>query len=310
MDVNVSEVVSKLSDAVKADPAIVESSATEKETVATEAAKTESGKKGTAQDRIQELVAEREAFKAKLSEAENKLTQKDGEIHSLIDSVKQREAAARVVDKINALHSQGKFKAEIEAIDAAIRGVEQDASAIAAAADTTPKVPASGDLLKLQQDAARDREEALNAIAAQKNELLLMKSQLVVEKLFGNLPEAEYNDQDRKVLQNALVDHVDWEAIENDPNALEAEVAKGFQSTVSWYGDPRGKLSQTKTTQVTDESGKTKAPEPVDYTKLELGKLVVSGKDREGKETYRPAITDNEFQALLADELKRSAPKR
>jgi|SRR3990172_4879548 len=305
---NIEEITAKLTDSAMLNSDEAESSTVEKETVATEAAKTESGKKGTAQDRIQELVAEREAFKTKLVEAENKLSQKDGEIHSLIDSVKQREGAARVVDKINALHSQGKFKAEIEAIDAAIRGVDQDASQIAAAAETTPKVPVSGDLLKFQQEAARDREEALNAIAAQKNELLLMKSQLVVEKLFGNLPDADYNEQDRKVLQNALVDHVDWEAIENDPNALEAEVAKGFQSTVSWYGDPRGKLSQTKTQTDTGESQQTKTPDVVDYSKLELGKIVKETKGN--KEIFRPAISDNEFQALLADELKRSGAKR
>ena len=302
MDVN--EIVSKLEDSVKADNATVESSTTgNKETVATEAAKTESGK-GTAQDRIRELVAEREAFKARLQATEERLGQKDSEISKLIDSVKQREAASRIVDRINELHSQGQMTAEIEALDAAIRGVQVEARELQAKAEVTSLTkPDNSELQKVQQQVQRAQQEALEAVNAQKNELLLMKSQLVVEKLFGQLPDTDYNDQDRKVLQNALVDHVDWEAIEADPNVLENEVARGFQSTVNWYGDPRGKLSN-QTTQVTDESKQTKA-ETVDFTKLELGKVV-----KDDKGNARPVIGDNEFKALLAEEMRRSRPGR
>lgn len=302
MDVN--EVVSKLENAVKADAAMVESSTTEaKETVATEAAKTESGKKGTAQDRIQELVAERKAVEDKLKAVEDKLNLKDQEVHNLIESVKAREAAARVVDKINSLYSSGKFKAEIEALDAAIKGVEQEAVAVQTQADEA-KVPANTDLAKFQAAAQRNQEEALAAIEEQKNDLLLMKSQLITEKLFAALPETEYNEQDRKVLQNALVDHVDWEAIESNPSVLETEIAKGFQSTVSWYGDPRGKLQNTKQTQFTGETKPAEETKTVDLSKLELGKLI---KDDKGK--VSPAITDNEFQALLAEEMRRSSKR-
>ncbi len=303
MDVN--DIVSKLEDSVKADNATVEPSTAEKETVATEASKTDSGtKKGTAQERIQELVAERKAFEDRLKDAETKLTQKDSELGKLIDTVKQQEVAARVVDKINNLYYQGKFKAEIEAIDAAIKGVEQQASNIQAAAETV-KPSDNSDLLKLQQATQRNQEEALSAIAAQKNELLLMKSQLVVEKLFANLPDTDYNEQDRKVLQNALVDHVDWEAIEEDPNSLESVVSKGFQETVSWYGDPRGKLAQNKPNTVTDESKGVTATEPVDFTKLEVGKLA-----KDDKGAYKPVINDNEFAAILAQAMREEQAKK
>ena len=302
MDVN--EVVSKLENAVKADAATVESSTTEaKETVATEAVKTESGKKGTAQDRIQELVAERESAKEALKAANEKLAQKDQEVHNLIESVKQREGAARVVDKINSLYTSGKFKAEIEALDRAIKGAEEEAESIQSQAGDV-KTPANTDLEKFQAAAQRNQQEALSAIEAQKNELLLMKSQLITEKLFASLPDADYNEQDRKVLQNALVDHVDWEAIESNPTVLETEIAKGFQNTVSWYGDPRGKLQSTKTTQVT---GETKPAEttPTDYSKLELGKLI---KDAKGK--FNPALNDNEFSTILAQAMKEEEAKR
>jgi len=300
MDVN--EVVSKLENAVKADAATTESSTVEKETVATDQAKTDSGKRGTAQDRIQELVADRKAIEDKLKATEEKLNLKDQEVHNLIESVKQREGAARVVDKINSLYSQGKFKSEIEALDAAIKGVEQEAEEIQSPTEMV-KVPVNTDLQKFQVEAERSRQEALSAIEVQKNELLLMKSQLITEKLFAALPEEEYNDQDLKVLQNALVDHVDWEAIESNPTALEAKIAEGFQNAVSWYGDPRGKLS-TQTTKVTGET-KAETKEPVDFSKLEWGKLE---KDTKGK--MHPVASDNEFAAALAEEMRKAEAKR
>lgn len=293
------EILSKLEDVAtgnetSASPTEVES----KEVAAKADDTTESGTKGKgAQDRIQELVARAKAAESRFEEAVQKLQAKEAEVGKLIDIAQDREQDARIVAKINELHKSPKYKDLVETLDKAIQGIEVAAENVQAPA-ATPAAPANSDLAKVQQQVETLRREAALAIQDQRSDLLLQKSDLVLKELFNQLPNEEYLPKDRALLQEMLTERVDWDGIERDPSQLETKVAAGFQQAVEEYGDPKGRIAAQAASKNT-ETGNAKSND-VDFTKLELGKLV-----RDGNKV-KPAITDDDFSSLLAAELRRS----
>ena len=305
MSATIEEITAKLEAAATEDSGKSESlTDVEKEIVAAEADdKTETGtKKGTAQDRIQELVSARKEAERKFSELSAKFTEKETELSKLIDLVQDRESDSRIVAKINELHTDPKYKDIVETLDKAIRGIEVEQ--VKPVIGTEAPKPGEDLLRNLQADVNRTRTDAAAALADQKSDLLLMKSDLVIEKLFQQLPETEYTEDDRKVLNSALADMVDWEAIEGDPSSLEARVTEGVQKAIDWYGNPKGRIAAEAAKATKDTDGDKSNSAPVDLSKLDLGKLkseVVNGKTK-----VSPVLSDNDFTAILAEELRRS----
>lgn len=296
------EILGKL-EAAAADTKTVESptNVESKEVAAGADDKTDVGTKGKgAQDRIQELVARAKAAETKFEEAVQKLTAKEAEVGKLIDIAQDREQDARIVAKINELHGNPKYRELVETLDKAIQGIEVEAKKV----ETTPAVttpvaaPANADIAKVQQQVESLRREAAAAIQDQRSDLLLQKSDLVLKELFNQLPNTEYLAKDKSQLQEMLTHRIDWDGIESDPTQLESKVMQGFQQTVEEYGDPRGRIALQAAKQNT-ETGDAKSKD-VDFSKLELGKLISEG----GK--TRPALTDDDFTTLLAAELKRN----
>ena len=302
MGASIEDITSKLEAAAAGDKTTETPTDVEKETVVDSDDKTETVKKSGAQDRIQELVAARKDAERRFEELSAKYAEKESEVGKLIDLVQDREQDARVVAKINELHSDPKFRDIVETLDKAIRGVEVE---IKATAKDATNAPAPGvDLLKnVQADIEQARAEAAAQAADQKSDLLLMKSDLVLEKLFEQLPDAEYTEDDRKVLNSALADMIDWDAIETEPARLEGEVAKGFQKAVDWYGNPKGRIAAEATSK-TNGTTDAKSKDTVDLSKLELGKMKTEKVGN--KDVSRPVLSDDDFSQILAEELRRS----
>ena len=300
MGASIEDITAKLEAASAGDKTTETPTDVEKETVVVTDDKTETGtKKSGAQDRIQELVAARKDAERRFEELSAKYAEKEAEVGKLIDLAQDREQDSRVVAKINELHQDPKFRDIVETLDKAIRGVEVE---IEKAKDTNPTP--NVDLLKnVRADIEQARQEAAAQAADQKSDLLLMKSDLVLEKLFEQLPDAEYTVDDVKVLNSALADMIDWDAIEANPSVLEGEVAKGFQNAVDWYGNPKGRIAAEATSKTKDATD-AKSKDTVDLSKLELGKLKTEKVN--GKDVTRPAITDDDFSQILAEELRRS----
>ena len=299
MGASIEDITSKLEAAANADKTSETPTEVEKETVVATDDKTETVKKSGAQDRIQELVAARKEAERKFEELSAKYADKESEVGKLIDLVQDREQDARVVAKINELHQDPKFRDIVETLDKAIRGVEVK---IESAKDETP-APNVDLLRNVKADIEQARQEAAAQAADKKSDLLLMKSDLVLEKLFEQLPDAEYTADDRKVLNSALADMIDWDAIEAQPNLLEGEVARGFQKAVDWYGNPKGRIAAEATSKTKDATD-AKSKDTVDLSKLELGKMKT---EKVGtKDVSRPVLSDDDFSQILAEELRRS----
>jgi len=302
MGATIEEITAKLEDAAKP---VVESPTIEKETVvADDSDKTEKGttKKGSnAQDRIQELVAKAKSFEDRAADLEAKLSEKDSEVGKLIDLVKDRETDSRIVAKINELHETPEYKDIVEKLDRAIRGLEPVEEA---KPGKVAETPAPGvDLLKgLKGELDRVAATQAAEVADLRSDLLLQKSEVVLERLFAQLPSTEYTEDDQRVLNSALADFVDWDAIEANPALLEKEVAGGFQKAVDWYGNPRGKIA-TEAAKSTNDGKDAKSDSAIDFSKLEFGKLKTI--NVEGKERQAPAISDDEFSAMMGAALRR-----
>lgn len=302
MGASIEDITAKLEAASAGDKTSETPTEVEKETVVATDDKVETGtKKSGAQDRIQELVAARKDAERRYEELSAKYSEKESEVGKLIDLVQDREQDARVVAKINELHQDPRFRDIVETLDKAIRGVEVEIEKTV----VKEAIPAPGvDLLKnVRADIEHARAEAAAQAADQRSDLLLMKSDLVLEKLFEQLPQAEYTEADVKVLNSALTDMIDWDAIEETPSILESEVAKGFQRAVDWYGDPKGRIAAEATGKTKDATD-AKSKDAVDLSKLELGKLKTEKVN--GKDVTRPALTDDDFSQILAEELRRS----
>ena len=296
---SIEDITAKLEAAATADKVTETPTDAENETVVAADDKTETVTRKTgAQDRIQELVAARKEAERKFEDLSAKYTEKESEVGKLIDLVKDREQDARVVAKINELHSDPKFRDIVETLDKAIRGIEVEVTK--ADAKHEPNV----DLLKdVKNEIFRSRAEAAAQAADAKSDLLLMKSDLILENLFENLPDEEYTEEDRKILNSALADMIDWDAIEETPTRLEGEVARGFQKAVDWYGNPKGRIATDATSQTKDATD-AKSIDTVDLSKLDLAKMKT---ERVGtRDVKSPVLTDNDFSAILAEELRRS----
>ena len=304
MGATIEEITAKLEDAAKP---VSESPTDEKETVAAkESEETEKGttqKKGSAaQERIQELVAKAKSFEERAADLEAKLSEKDLEVGKLIDLVKDRETDSRIVAKINELHaSDPEYKEIVEKLDRAIRGLEPVKETKPAASAEAPKP--GEDLLKgIKGELDRVSAKQAAEVADLRSDLLLQKSEVVLEKLFAQLPGTEYTEDDQRVLNSALADFVDWDAIEADPSLLEREVAGGFQKAVDWYGNPRGKIA-TEAAKSTNDGKDAKSETAIDFSKLDFGKMKTVNVG--GKERQAPAISDEEFSAMMGAALRK-----
>jgi hypothetical protein len=298
------EIIAKLENTAGADKTSASPTEVEKQEVAASADdKTESGKGKGASDRIQELVARAKAAETKFEEAMTKLQAKEAETSKLIAIAESNQEASGVIDRINELHKNPAYKDLIEKLDRALQGKDVEAAKVEAVGSNTPPPAATdnAELKAIRAELQATRQQAAAAIQDQKQDLLLQKSDVILKELFGQLPTTDYLAKDRQLIQEMLVERIDWDGIEANPGALESKVATGFQKALEDYGDPRGRIAA----QAANKTTPTGEPATnIDLSKQDWGKLVTE--QRGNKTVQRPAVNDDEFSAVLAAELRRS----
>ena len=262
----------------------------------------ESRKGKNAADRIQELVGTRKELEAKLEELNDTLKERDVELGNLTEAIKNRDYYERVVNRINELHKDPEWTEEIERLDAAIRGEKVERG-------ETPKSDdeVNESILKTARDELQRQILAQDEkLADQTINMLTMQADEIIDSLISELPEAEYNETDRQIVQSTLDDQVNWEAIEEDPSSLRSEIKKAFQSTVDWYGVPKGKLEASVKTETTDEET-TPAKKEITVEEIankQWGKLKTV--KRGDKEVLEPAVSNEDFDAVLGEIIRRT----
>ena len=298
MSKDVTDLTAALEEAAVEDTGTEESS-TE---VASEEAETPEGEKGKpgrakgAEARIRELVAKANGLEEELTNYKNAVGEKDKELGKLVDLLQARENDARVVKKIQELYSTDtKWKDTIEKLDKVIRG-EEVVEAETESKGQDKSIEKAKDLIH------STRKELDEAIADQKADLLLHRSELLIDRYMKELP-GEYGEEDKRLLGSVLKNHIDWNAIEEDPKQLPDLVHAGVQSAVTWYGAPKGVTpkAQDKGSEPTKPESPTERLDKI--MKLDVGKLKTV-KTQSGTESKVPEMTDDDFVKLLGESLK------
>jgi len=288
-----------------------EESSTEEEVEETEAKATEkkeevSESKGKshkgANDRIQDLLGNAKDLEKQIEDLTGTVGSRDEEIGKLVDLLKARDNDAAVVQKINELHQTNPDMRDlIETLDKALKGEEVELPGKGKEGESEEKPEAIAKAQELIKEAKAGLDEQL---AAQSDELILHKADLLTDNYVSELPE-EYNDEDKFILRSVLVDHIPWDKIESDNAVLPEAFAGGFQSALDWYGTPKGTKAAVPEG---EESKSQQGAKPLteeslgDFVGQEWGKLkTVTTPDGE---TVQPEISDEDFTASLAQAMK------
>ena len=289
-----------------------EESSTEEEVEETEAKasekeeeKSKPGRKG-ASNRIQELVEKRKDLESELEKMQETISSRDEEIQKLVDLLELRDNDSKVVAELNRMHQESpELRPYIEAIDKAMRGEEYDIPGVEKEAKRGAKADESktDEALKLIQEAKGEMSEAL---ADQYTELVLHKVDLLTDRYMEQLPET-YNDDDRRVILDSLVEHLNWDAIEENPDGLPDTFAEGFQKCLNWYGTPRG--AQATVPEGEEGTTRNKGAEPFTQEKLDefarqnWGKLKTV-ETPDGKRV-EPEVSEDDFKRALGQAMRK-----
>lgn len=264
-----------------------------------ESEEAEASKGGKAKDRIRELVGVRDGLQEQLDNIQGTVTERDTEIGKLVDLLQMREGDSQTLEQIRSLYGDERYKPMLETLDKALKG--EHAEEAAASTEKDGEVDQTAAVKGLLQQA---RAELESEIADQHAELLLHKADLLTDKYIAELPDT-YNESDKNVLKTVLVDHINWDAIEETPDKLPTAFAEGFQSALDWYGSPKGTVAEVS------EEGKTTTEAPTlteesimahikgkDYAKM------TTVKTPDGTELRVPELSEADFSKELADTMK------
>lgn len=300
MNKDVNDLTAALEEAAVEESTSTEESSTEvagEEAPTPEGEKPKSGRAKGAEARIRELVEKTKGLEDELSNYKNAVGEKDKELGKLVDLLQARENDARVVKKIQELYTTDtKWKDTIEKLDKVIRGEEVE--------ELTADTKGSDKSIEKAKDLIQStRKELDEAIADQKADLLLHRSELLIDRYMAELPK-EYSDEDKRLLGSVLKHHIDWNAIEENPAKLSDLVHAGVQNAVTWYGSPKG-TAPAQPDKGNENTTKPESPqERLDkIMKLDVGRLKTV-KTPTGTETKVPEMSDDDFVKLLGESMK------
>lgn len=291
----ITDIDAALAAAANEETKVEESSA---EAEAQEAKPSEKVSKGKgAQDRIQELIAEKKVLEAEFSKTKSTLSERDTELGKLVDLLQARENDAEVVKKINELYSVPENKPFIEYLDKLVRGEEVKEKPVLSKTETKELDKATEMLKQLDSK----KVEIQDAILEARSDMILEKADNLTDSWVAELPK-DYTDKDKEILREALVNRIDWESIEQaEGRNLKNEMKAGFQKTLDWYGTPKGTVETKEKETETPEDSQAKLKEIINK---DWGKLREVDRGN-GVKAKVPVISDEDFTRSMAEVLKR-----
>ena len=256
--------------------------------------------------RVKELSDQKNALTTQLEAAQSTLGERDQEVRQLIESLESRDFDAKIVSQINELHEDDRYRDAIDLIDKALRGEH---------ATELPK-PGEGEVkdeAKPDQNVKaleKMKSDLQTQLTDQRDEIILDRYDRLRDKFISELPE-EYNEEDRKIISESLIDRMEWGKVEEDPNALADVLHEGFQKTVDWYATPKGSLvaKPTEDETVKEEEAVTPEKELENLAGQDWGELQESGRtittpDGKTVKVMESKVSDESFADAMAKALK------
>jgi hypothetical protein len=175
---------------------------------------------------LKETRAQAEASQAALLESQAKLVR-------MAELLEAKDDDVRTLNDIKSFVNDPTMKEHVLAIDAKLRGIEQEVEEGTVEPDEA--------LERAKALLEETREEVADTQADIQADALIQRSDIIAEQLLNALPK-EYNEQDRAIINDLFTDKVDWDAAVTNPDQLSEILTQGFQDTINRYGVPRGAL--------------------------------------------------------------------
>ena len=234
---------------------------------------------------LKETRAANEASQTQLVESQEKLVR-------LTELLESKNDDVNTLNEIKSYVNDPKMKDHVMAIDARLRGIEEEVE--------EGEIKPDEALTRAQALLEETRDEVANTQADLQTDALIQRSEIITEQLLNALPR-EYNDVDRTVIDKLFAANVNWEDAVADPDHLSETLTKGFQKTIDEYGVPRGALFTGNEVEelIPDE---TTNLTPEQELEAEMGKDWGAVKEVEvnGVTKTVAELTDAEFNALQA----------
>jgi hypothetical protein len=249
--------------------------------------------------RFKEVIEGKNELKSQLDSLSTKFTEQSSALANLTKMLETSKPDTDLVRDIKALQHDPKMLPHLEAIDRALKGIEEEVEETG----TVDK-----DKVADVKAALKEQKNQLNeALAKQQADLTIQRADAIADKWLEALPE-EYTEQDRKVISKLWANEVDWDILESQPDKVQEHLKDTFKSVINDFGVPRGKLIDPDD----PDSYEIEFNEPEKKTPEQELMEVISGKeygkivdvDRGGKKSRVAEVSDDEFAADMAKVLR------
>jgi hypothetical protein len=234
---------------------------------------------------LKEARAANEATQTQLAESQEKLVR-------MAELLEAKDDDVRTLNDIKSFVNDPLMKDHVMAIDAKLRGIDQEVEA--------GEIKPDEALTRAQELLEETREEVADTQADIQTDALIQRSEIITAQLLNALPR-EYNDQDRGIINDLFTDKVDWDEAVANPDQLSETLTQGFQATIDRYGVPRGALfTGQEVEELIPEEGTNLTPEQ--ELEQEMGKEWGATKEIEvnGVTKTVAEMSDEEFNAVQA----------
>jgi hypothetical protein len=202
------------------------------------------------------------------------------------------EKDSQVVDAIKNLYQDEKYRPHVQAIDNALRGIDEEVVVAKEEGD-----PAAVSAAEKRFDEKTEQLEGL--LADQRADNLWDKAKGLAKEMLEALPE-QYTDNDRETLADLWKSRVDWDGIEKGgAETIPAHLNKSLAEVIRKYGTPRGAIAAKTTEEIESRVPEAKIVSDEDKVKDILDKNWAE-LDKDGK----PLMSQEDFDAGMADLLR------
>jgi hypothetical protein len=234
---------------------------------------------------LKEARAANEATQTQLAESQEKLVR-------MAELLEAKDDDVRTLNDIKSFVNDPLMKDHVMAIDAKLRGIDQEVEA--------GEIKPDEALTRAQELLEETREEVKDTQADIQTDALIQRSEIITEQLLNALPR-EYNDHDRGIINDLFTDKVDWDEAVANPDQLSEILTQGFQATIDRYGVPRGALfTGQEVEELIPEEGTNLSPEQELEQEMGLDWGATKEIEVNGVTKTVAEMTDEQFNAVQA----------
>jgi hypothetical protein len=234
---------------------------------------------------LKETRAAQETTQTQLAESQEKLVR-------MAELLEAKDDDVRTLNDIKSFVNDPLMKDHVMAIDAKLRGIDQEVEA--------GEIKPDEALTRAQELLEETREEVKDTQADIQTDALIQRSEIITEQLLNALPR-EYNDHDRGIINDLFTDKVDWDEAVANPDQLSEILTQGFQATIDRYGVPRGALfTGQEVEELIPEEGTNLSPEQELEQEMGLDWGATKEIEVNGVTKTVAEMTDEQFNAVQA----------